>query len=148
MTTSAQIVIDASISLKWALNDEEAVASAVALRDASLRGKFEMIAPSLWVYEVTNGLLFATRMQRLDPEQGLQALAWILTLGIRFADPPAEDIFSQAVKFSIAAYDAAYLALAEALDVSLWTGDRQFYNKTHPYIQRVCWIGDFIQTSV
>jgi predicted nucleic acid-binding protein len=148
MKPSGQIVVDASISLKWALNDEEAVASAVALRDAALRGQFEMIAPSLWVYEVTNGLLTASRMRRLNPEQGLQALAWMLTLGIRFADPPAEDIFTQAVRFSMAAYDAAYLALAEVLDVSLWTGDRHFYNKIHPYIQRVRWIGDFDQTSL
>ena len=148
MIPSGQIVVDASISLKWALNDEEAVVPAVALRDAALRGQFEMITPSLWVYEVTNGLLTATRLQRLLPEQGKQALIWMLTLGIRFADPPAEDIFTQAVRFSIAAYDAAYLALAEVLDVSLWTGDRHFFSKTHPYTQRVHWIGDFTGNSL
>jgi hypothetical protein len=31
-------VIDASVALKWALDDEEAVTQAVALRDAALRG--------------------------------------------------------------------------------------------------------------
>jgi predicted nucleic acid-binding protein len=148
MTSSWQVVVDASISLKWALNDEEAVAPAVALRNAALGGQFEMIAPSLWVYEVTNGLMTAVRLQRLNPELGMQALAWMLTLGIRFADPPAEDIYSKAIQFSIAAYDAAYLALAEALDISLWTGDRHFYEKTHSSVKRVRWIGDFVQTSV
>ena len=40
-------VVDASVSLKWALDDEEAVAEAVALRDAAIDGRFEMVAPSL-----------------------------------------------------------------------------------------------------
>ncbi len=143
MSPSGQIVVDASVALKWALDDEEAVGPSVALRDAALRGRFEMIVPSLWVYEVANGLVTATRMQRLLPEQGKQALTWMLTLGIRFADPPAEEVFTQAVRYSIAAYDAAYLVLADVLDVLLWTGDRQFYTRTHPHNPRVHWIGDF-----
>ena len=45
------VVVDASVSLKWALNDEETISQAVALRDDALAGRSEMVAPSLWVYE-------------------------------------------------------------------------------------------------
>ncbi|HEY66595.1 MAG TPA: type II toxin-antitoxin system VapC family toxin [Caldilineae bacterium] len=140
----AYVVVDASVSLKWALDDEEAVDQAVALRDASVvERRFDMVVPSLWVYEVTNGLVTAVRRGRLVPEGGAQAMACMLALGIRLADPDPEDVYEKALRHGIAAYDAAYLALAEALDASLWTGDRRFYEKVGAATDRVHWIGDF-----
>jgi len=60
------LVVDASVSLKWALDDEEAVPQAVALRDAAFRDGAQMVAPSLWLYEITNGLVTAVRRGRSD----------------------------------------------------------------------------------
>ncbi|MBI2323132.1 MAG: hypothetical protein HYU88_13815 [Chloroflexi bacterium] len=42
---SPYVVVDASVSLKWALDDEAHVGKAVALRDAAIRGRFAMVAP-------------------------------------------------------------------------------------------------------
>jgi len=61
-----RVVVDASVSLKWALNDEEYVEQAVALRDAAIfERRFQMFAPSLWLYEIVNGLRVAVRRGRI-----------------------------------------------------------------------------------
>ncbi len=137
------VIVDASVALKWALNDEEYVAQAVALRDAAVRERrFEMLAPSLWVYEVANGLNVAARRGRIDGATGERALRLLLALGVRLVDPAPVDVYREAEQSGIAVYDAAYLALARALDAPLWTGDWQFYQAVQgdPLVR---WIGEF-----
>ncbi len=140
---AAYLVVDASVSLKWALDDEESVSQAVVLRDAALAGRWQMVVPSLWLYEVTNGLVTAVRRQRLAVETGLQALTLLQTVGVRLADPEAGEVYEAAVRFRVAAYDAAYLALATALRADLWTGDRRFYDAVRHAADFVRWIGDY-----
>lgn len=138
------VVVDASVSLKWALDDEDAVAEAIALRNAAIADEFEMVAPSLWSYEVTNGLIVAVRRRRLESEEeGMQALSHILGLGVRLADPENIVVYDYALRYGIAAYDAAYLALAETLEAPLWTGDRPFYEAVRNTTTLVHWIGDY-----
>ncbi len=140
---SGFLVVDASVSLKWALDDEEAVTQAVALRDAALAGSFRMVAPSLWLYELTNGLVSAVRRGRLTQEVGVEALSSLLGLGVELADPEATDVFEHAFRFGLAAYDSAYVALAHALGAQLWTGDRRFYEAASDRSTSVRWIGDY-----
>lgn len=140
---SPYVVVDASVSLKWALDDEEAVTQAIALRDAALRGHHRLVAPSLWLYEVTNGLVMAVRRRRLATEMGAQALRHLLTLGVRLADPAASDVYEQAVRYGLTAHDAAYLALAEALRAPLWTGDRRLHAAVQDATALVRWIGEY-----
>ncbi len=137
------LVVDASISLKWALDDEEWVAQAVALRDAALDGWWWMVAPSLWLFEVANGLVTAVRRRRLAAETGLQALGLLQTVGVQMADPEAGEVYEAAIRYEVAAYDAAYLALAAKLGAELWTGDRRFYDAVRDTTGFVRWIGDY-----
>jgi len=139
------LVVDASVSLKWALDDEEAVSQAVALRDAAFRDGVQMVAPSLWLYEITNGLVTAVRRGRLASELGAEALGHLLALEVRLADPAARDIYEQALRYGITSYDAAYLALASVLEVPLWTGDRRLYETVRNTASFVRWIGDYQQ---
>ncbi|SRR6266545_4288728 len=143
----AYFVIDASVSLKWALDDEDGVAEAVALRDDAIAGRFEMVAPSLWLYEITNGLVTAARRGRIAPDIGSRALAGLLSLGIRLVDPSADDVYHQSLDHQLAAYDAAYLALAVALGAQLWTGDRRFYAAMRDSVNVVHWIGDYLRQT-
>lgn len=140
-------VIDASVSLKWALDDEDGVTEAVALRDDAIAGRFEMVAPSLWLYEITNGLVTAARRGRIAPDTGSQALASLLALGIRLVDPSADDVYRQSLDHQLAAYDAAYLALAVALSAQFWTGDRRFYAAVRDSVEGVHWIGDYLRPA-
>ena len=138
------VVVDASVVLKWQLEDEEAVAQAVALRDDFLlHGRINLAAPSLLVYEVTNGMLIATRQGRLTREQAEEGLANLLAVGIRLMAADPSRIFSLSLLWKVSAYDGTYLATAEKLDGEVWTGDRAFYTACRRKGSRVRWIGDY-----
>jgi len=87
--------------------------------------------------------MYGGTRRRLEAEIGSQLLQHLLDIGIRFVDPGAEDIYLLAIRYSIAAYDAAYLALSEAIDCPVWTGDRRFYEAVRNQTTRVRWIGDY-----
>lgn len=137
------MVCDASVALKWALADEEAVEQAVALRDDGIAGRFEMAAPSLWIYEVVNGLVSAARRTRLSNSEGARALDLIMRIGVRIADPEAAHVYERAMSYELSGYDAAYVALAETLGTTLWTGDARLYRAMQRRRVRVRWIGDY-----
>ena len=137
-------VVDASVALKWALDDEECVPQALALRDDCVHGEeYELVAPSLLYYEIINGMCTAVRRGRIVAETGGELVEHLLSLGIRLVDPESSHIYQVASRFRITAYDAAYLALAEALGCVLWTGDRAFVRATTSLTSRVRWIGDY-----
>lgn len=136
--------MDASVVLKWQLDDEEAVTQAVALRDDFLlRGQLILVAPLLLVFELTNGLLSATRHRRLSRDQAEEGLALLLAAGIRLLAVEATRVFSLSVRWKLSAYDGAYLGLAEKLDSEVWTGDHAFYTACRGKGSRVRWIGDY-----
>lgn len=138
------LVVDASVVLKWQLDDEEAVAKAVALRDdCLLRGHANLAAPSLLVYELANGMLTATRRGRLSQDQAEDGLATLLAVGIRLITVDPSQIFSLSLRWKVSAYDGTYLAAAETLDCEVWTGDRAFYTACRRKGSRVRWIGDY-----
>lgn len=138
------VVVDANVSLKWALNDEENTEEALALLDDGIHGRIRMVAPSLWLYEVANGLVTATRRKRVSPEQGGELLTHLAAVGVRFADPDIEACYSAALRHRVALYDGVYLALADALGAVLWTDDRNFLdNAVASNATFVRWIGDY-----
>jgi predicted nucleic acid-binding protein len=129
--------------LKWALNDEEEIGPANALRHAALKGRLHIVAPTLWLYEVTSGLTVATRRQRISRADAEVALRDLVSLGVHFADPFTTDIYGDAMHYGIGGNDAAYLSLARVLGMPLWTGDRRFFETMRSRAQFVRWIGDF-----
>lgn len=70
-------------------------------------------------------------------------MGFLDALGLRFADPTSEAIHGQATRFGITACDAAYVALAEELEVEMWTGDRRLHRAVAGNTDRVRWIGDW-----
>ena len=143
MSSQRFVVVDASVSLKWALDDEVDVVQAIALRDDALRGEFRMVAPSLWLFEVTNGLVTATKRKRILAEQGAMLLSLLLRIGVRLTDPEADQILATAVRYGLSAYDASYLALADALGCPLYTGDRRFFQAASSSHSGIFRIGDY-----
>jgi predicted nucleic acid-binding protein len=141
---SKLVVVDASVVLKWQLTDEENMLQATALRDDYYYRRLLLaIAPSLLVYEVTNGIATATRRKRITPEKANLALSNLLELGIELKEVEPLRILELALSYNIAVYDAAYLALAEREKCPLWTGDRPFYQTVKSSVPQVKWIGDY-----
>ena len=144
MRESELAVIDASAVLKWQFDDEDCVTQATALRDDYYgRGAVRVIAPQLLMYEVVNGIATATRRKRLSPDKAAEAMGNLLALGIELKEVEPLKILEVALRYDLAAYDAAYLALAEAESCNLWTGDRAFYQAVKGESRQVKWIGDY-----
>jgi len=138
------IVADASVVLKWQLDDEDCVPQATALRDDFfVRGAVNVIAPHLLVYEVVNGIATAARQRRVAPDKAVEALSNLMALGVELREVEPSRVLEAALRYNLAAYDAAYLVLAEAEHCELWTGDRGFYQSMKGESAWVKWIGDY-----
>lgn len=144
MSAVRSVVVDASVALKWVFDDEDAVNQAVALRDDAIDGRFGLVAPSLWLYEVANGLVSAERRGRLNTQHGRRSLTYLLALGIELVDPDPAAAYDRAVAHGLSAYDAAYVALAVTLETSLWSGDRGLCTAVSDPQGLVRWIGDYV----
>ncbi len=142
------LVVDASVVLKWQLDDEEYIRQATALRDDFYAlGVIRAIAPHLLIYEVTNGIVTAIRRKRLASDKAMEAMTNLLELGVELKQVEPERVLELALAYNLSAYDAAYLALAEREGCELWTGDRPFYQAVKGELPQVKWIGDYISAS-
>ncbi|MBI4445687.1 MAG: type II toxin-antitoxin system VapC family toxin [Acidobacteria bacterium] len=140
----ALVVADASVVLKWQLDDEDCIPQATALRDDFYaRGAVNVIAPYLLVYEVVNGIATAARRRRIASDKAMEALSNLMALGVELREVEPLMVLEASLRYNLAAYDAAYLALAEAEKCDLWTGDRAFYQTVKGELSLVKWIGDY-----
>ena len=121
------VVADASLCGAWILDDEASAAADRLLQDI-LSGQSHLIIPALWHYEMTNLLRSAVRRKRLsedDAQTALETLAAIPLYQEDQPDPMARNrLFHLSRQFSLSAYDAAYLELADRLKIPLLTGDQ------------------------
>jgi predicted nucleic acid-binding protein len=115
------IVIDASVALKWVL-DEPASDAATALRDQ------ELIAPALWLVDAANALWRGARLGQLTNDEAAERLAELLNAPV--ATLPMEPYVGQALDLAAAighpVYDCLYLALAVHHQTYVVTADRRF----------------------
>jgi predicted nucleic acid-binding protein len=138
------VVVDASVVLKWQLDDEDCITQATALRDDFfIREVIKAVAPQLLVYEVINGITVAMRRERISSQEAHQAIEDLLGLGVELREIKPVRVLELSIKHHLAAYDAAYLALAENENCILWTGDRAFYQSLKNELTGVKWIGDY-----
>jgi predicted nucleic acid-binding protein len=122
-------VIDACVAAKWWLSDEEHIAEAAQVLKAIREGIIEPAVPDLWFYELANVLVLACRRKRLTREQA-QAFALEGKAMPVLAFPVHEKlsrILELASQYSLSAYDAAYVALAESLGCRLLTADDSLF---------------------
>jgi len=85
-----------------------------------------LVAPSLLFYEVTNGLYQQEKNKYLSAETIWKSLEYSLDLPITLVNEKNLHLRAReiAVQYKLpATYDAHYLALAEWMDIELWTAD-------------------------
>ncbi|MBY5369256.1 MAG: type II toxin-antitoxin system VapC family toxin [Rhizobium sp.] len=114
-------VVDASVAAAWLLVDEESRTAEEAL---SFLETEDALVPDLFWHEIRNILLTAERRKRISNEDVLACLMRLTSLPLRTVS--SEDhlpILRLAGKYQLSVYDAAYLALAVAENVSLATLD-------------------------
>lgn len=116
----AEIVVDASVVVKWYI-PEQHHEQARALRDAYLDGSFDVVAPALMPFEVINALKYSGHYEgnRLEeasnslPEYGIDLVPFNNT----------GPVAAIATDLEISIYDASYIALAQTLDTTAYTAD-------------------------
>lgn len=88
-----------------------------------------LLAPYLLAYEVATACRKAVVGSWLTPDRAAGALDDVLSLNVHWVEP-SPDLGRRALEWAArigqgAAYDAAYLAVAESAGVEFWTTDRR-----------------------
>ena len=121
----ASLVIDASATLPWCF-DDEATAYTEGLLNRCAAGK-EVTVASVWPLEITTGLLFAQRRERVTAERVEQSLVQILRFRMHVkpftTQQTVRDVRQLAQTHQLTAYDAAYFELALRYNLPLATLD-------------------------
>jgi predicted nucleic acid-binding protein len=127
------LVVDASVALKWVLQEPDS-----HLAEALLRTELNLLVPDFWLGEATNVLWLQVRRKLLSPDEAREGLASLRTL----VEPtPTGDLGLHAVALEIgmtvnhSTYDTMYLAFAIAMGASgVVVSDRPFVRdmQTHP----------------
>jgi predicted nucleic acid-binding protein len=139
------ICVDASVAVKWIL-EEERSDLAMALYSAVVQVGQSIVAPPLLPLEVTN--ILRQRMRATPGLSLIDATAQLddfLTLPIDYRN--SMGLHHQALVLADAlglpaTYDAHYLALAEHLGCELWTDDQRLIRQVATSLPFVRWIGD------
>jgi predicted nucleic acid-binding protein len=136
------MIVDASVLLSAFFPDEQQPASQMLIRDY-VAGQITLVAPSLLGYEIANAVRQAERRERITQEQAESILLAYEGLQIRLQSVEWQQVLLLARHFNHSAYDAAYLALAQATNDTLITGDLRFYNAVSPHRKDVLWVGNY-----
>ena len=139
MSNSTTVCVDASVILRYVL--QPANESIQKLWQSWIADEVSLVAPSLLFYEVTNALYQQQKNKALSPETIWETLELSLDLPITLVNEKNLHLKAHeiAVRFNLpATYDAHYLALAEWMEVDLWTADIKLVNALKPF--KVKWV--------
>ena len=116
-----RIVIDASVAVKWVVNEPRTDA-ALALRNEQL------IAPALWLAEAANALRRHVRLAEMTSDEAFARMAELGNAPVAsFAiEPHVARALEIATQINHPVYDCFYLALALHEGITLVTDDRRF----------------------
>jgi predicted nucleic acid-binding protein len=135
-----RLVIDASIAIKWVV-EEEGTQAALALRKEA-----ELIAPDLLIAECANILWKKVQRDELSESEALIAARLLQSANLEiFATRSLLEMATRlAIELGHPAYDCIYLALAMQDDCRFATADRAFVRKisSAPHADRVVALAD------
>jgi predicted nucleic acid-binding protein len=120
------LVVDSSVALAWCFEDEHTAATLALLDRVAENGA---VAPVLWPLEVLNGLLMAERRKRLDAARRQRLSGFLRDLPVTLDRETAAQSWGTTIRlaerYRLTLYDAAYLELAQRLDLPLATLDEE-----------------------
>lgn len=124
------ICIDASVAIKWVVNEPDS-RRALLLSNLALGLGHQLVAPWIMPFEVTNALLrrcLRNGIEIADARERLEEF-FLVPVELMHWDTIHDEALELSEDFSLtAAYDAHYLALARREQCELWTADRRLLN--------------------
>jgi predicted nucleic acid-binding protein len=130
LTRSNLAVVDASIGVKWFVDEEEDDLARALFAD-SVRAGIQLVTPPHFEFEVVNGVWRKVRRGQLNPALAREAISSFSEYRITVLHPDslAEDAYELELRIrSGAIYDLLYVALAQILGCVLWTADARLVN--------------------
>jgi len=125
------LVVDASLTIRLILPDPRRSALRAQMQQWVEDG-YLLVAPDLWLYEMTTALCKAAFFGLVTAEEAENSLPLVSELAIQLVAADAEQArlaFAWTRRLNrAAAYDSFYLALAECLGCELWTADQRLVN--------------------
>jgi predicted nucleic acid-binding protein len=102
---------------------------------AAIDDSVELHAPTVIDYEFQSTIRRFARLRMIPAEKAVEALRVFTSM--RVVRHPAERFYSRMwdMRDNISTYGAAYVALAEALDIPLMTTDQRLARAAGPYCQ-------------
>jgi predicted nucleic acid-binding protein len=121
------LVVDASVALKWVLQEPDS-----HFAEALLRIEPDLLIPDFWLGEATNVLWLQVRRKLLTPEEAREGLT-LLRTQVRPTSTADMDLHEVALEIGVAVnhstYDTLYLAFAIA------TGARGVVVSDGPFVR-------------
>jgi predicted nucleic acid-binding protein len=131
----AEFVLDASVAFSWCFPGDPAEDTPYSRRILSKLATDDAVVPEIWAFEIANIIFVAfNRRKRISQKQIDEYLMRLKALPIRveFNDVWANiALESQARKWNLPAYDAAYLDLALRRKIPLATADDDLKKAAH-----------------
>lgn len=121
-----KLVVDASVSLKWAFEEEDSDI-ARSLLDAYEKRTVLLLAPSLWEYEIVNAISVALRRGKMTSHRSALFFSLLLKASpelIALSDM-IRPCLANARKYNISGYDSAYVTLAKEQGIVLISSDEK-----------------------
>lgn len=124
------IIIDASVCLKWLFKEEDSSQALSILKDSEAK-KITLLAPSLWEYEMANALATAVARKKITFSKSLKFLNFFLKSKPQLVSIADEykTCLILAKKYQLSAYDSSYLTLAKAAKTILVSADDKLVGK-------------------
>ena len=124
MNDAQKLVVDASIIVKWFVEEESSEASQI-IRDKYIKGEIDIIAPQLILFETLNALRYKELFTEPEIKEISEALdAYSLNLySLRgeYAEKTVEVAFTN----NVTIYDSSYISLALLENTRLYTADQK-----------------------
>jgi predicted nucleic acid-binding protein len=124
------VILDSSVIAKWFFSEVD-TDKALEIKEKFTNNSISIAVPVLLYYEINNILKIAVNSFRIDPKEAVKVYNAFLKLN--FITYSSELIMRKtleiAMKFDISSYDAAYIALAEYLQIPFLTADRKLLDK-------------------
>jgi predicted nucleic acid-binding protein len=118
-----RFVLDASVTLCWCFRDEQNPLADAAF--ALLRNGADAVVPTLWWFEIRNGVTLGLRKRRIDEIEMTAFFMRLTEMLIHVTRlPETFAVLALARRHSLTFYDAAYLELAQRESIPLATLDQ------------------------
>jgi predicted nucleic acid-binding protein len=122
-----EAVIDASVVLRWAFEDELDREGATRIADALAEGRLRAIAPPTFLAEVAGVLVRALRADRIDSALADVVMTALLKIAIDTDEPHGYGASAMGIALArgLHVQDAMYLETAQRFGFPLVSADRQ-----------------------